>query len=52
MSQQRKGINNIKWDYLLMFLLIANSAIPFFYLYIEFKVINFIIVCIVFLLKK
>lgn len=45
-------IDSIKWDYLLVFLLIANSAIPFFFLYIEFKILNLIIVSVIFLLRK
>ena len=39
-------------DYILVYLLIANSGIPFFYPYIEFKVINFIIVLLAFLFRR
>lgn len=52
LNRSERIIFNIGWDYLLVFLLIANSAIPFFYLYIEFKVINLIIVCIIFFLRN
>jgi hypothetical protein len=51
-NQRPNGIENIKWDYFLVCLLIANSGIPFFYLNIEFKVINFIIVFIVFIFRN
>jgi len=51
-NQRPRGIDNIKWDYFLVYLLLANSAIPFFYVYIEFKVINFIIVIIIFFLRN
>jgi hypothetical protein len=51
-NQRPNGIENIKWDYLLVCLLLANSGIPFFYLNIEFKIINFIIVCIVFFFRN
>jgi hypothetical protein len=49
---EKERFVSIKWDYLLVFLLIANSGIPFFYLYIEFKILNLIIVGIIFLFRN
>ncbi|MDR3610263.1 MAG: O-antigen ligase family protein [Ignavibacteriaceae bacterium] len=50
-NKKTEIVNGVKWDYLLVYLIIATSAIPFFYLYIEFKIINLIVVLIVFLLR-
>ena len=41
-----------KWDYFLVYLIFANSAVPFFYPYIEFKVINLLVLLLFFIIRN